>query len=235
MESKLHYKTRVMVILVATICAFLATSLAADTYRWKDKEGKTHYGATVPAEYADQPYDILNNAGIVIEHVERTTTLPPEIIEEEPEATGKQPLISEEVRRIESEKLLLIQYRSEEDIIEALNLEIAQLGYDSRLIRQSLESTSTSIRDQIRQAADQQRAGLPVSENQQKEIAGLYARHGRDERRQTAMLKREERIRTKFQSDLERYRYLTSDAEEPEPESETEPELELDTEPVDQG
>ena len=47
--------------------------LHADTYRWKDKDGKVHYGAVVPAEYADQPYDVLNSAGMVIDHVEDTS------------------------------------------------------------------------------------------------------------------------------------------------------------------
>ena len=50
----------------------------------KDKDGKVHYGASVPAEYADQPYDILNSAGIVIEHVE-DTTVPIDVIEEKKE------------------------------------------------------------------------------------------------------------------------------------------------------
>ena len=59
-----------MAILIAGIISLSATSLAADTYRWKDKDGKVHYGAAVPAEYAHQPYDILNSQGMVIEHVE---------------------------------------------------------------------------------------------------------------------------------------------------------------------
>ena len=72
---------RIVAILIAGIISLSATSLAAETYRWKDKDGKVHYGAAVPAEYADQPYDILNNAGMVIEHVE-DTSIPLEVIAE---------------------------------------------------------------------------------------------------------------------------------------------------------
>ena len=70
MELKLQ---RNVLIAVASSLCLLAVPVAADTYRWKDKEGKVHYGAAVPAEYAEQPYDVLNSAGIVIEHVEDTT------------------------------------------------------------------------------------------------------------------------------------------------------------------
>ncbi len=213
----------IVAVLVTGILSLAAVSVSAETYRWKDKEGKVHYGAIVPAEYAEQPYDILNSAGIVIEHVEDTSIPVDIIIIEEKKELGRQPLISQDERRIQSDKLLVIQYRSEEDITGALDLEIAQLGYDSRLIDQSFESTSTSIRNQIKQAADQQRAGKEISADQQNGIAKLYARRARDEKRRSAVQEREESIRTRFQKDLERYRFLTSENKE------------VDEEQLDQG
>ena len=199
----------IVAVLITGILSLSAVSVSAETYRWKDKDGKVHYGVTIPAEYAEQPYDILNNAGIVIEHVEDTSI--PQAVIEERKILARQPLISEEERRIQSDKLLVVQYESEEDIINALDLEIAQLGYDLRLINQSYESTGTSIRNQIRQAADQQRAGQEISADHQKEIASLYKRRARDERRLSAMKYREENVRTRFQKDLDRYRALTSE------------------------
>ena len=201
-----------LILLVATACSLVAASVSADTYRWKDKDGKVHYGAVVPAEYADQPYDVLNNAGMVIEHVE-DTSIPLEVIAEQ-KIQGRQPLISDEERQRQSDRLLVIQYSSEEDIQKALELEIAQLGYDARLINKSYESANNAIRDQIRQAANQQRANQPISADQQKGIAKLYARRARDETKQKAMQKREDRIRARYQVALERYQFLTSGAEE---------------------
>ena len=208
MESRPKVTSRIAVILIIAIFSFSAMSLSADTYRWKDKEGKVHYGAMVPAEYADQPYDILNSAGMVIEHIE-DTSIPMEVIAEK-KVIERAPLISEEVRQQQSDGLLVIQYSSEEDIIKGLELEISQLGHDTRLIDQSYESTSTAIRDQIRQAADRQRAGQEISKEQQESIARLYSRRARDVQRKSALVTREVRIRARFQKDLERYRILTS-------------------------
>lgn len=203
-------------------CLYLTVSSAfAETYRWKDKDGKVHYGATVPAEYADLPYDILNNAGMVIEHVE-DTSIP---MEKRVEQTSKKraPLISDEERRRASDQLLLVQYRSEEEIDEMLLLEIAQLGYDARIINQSYDSTKKAIREQIKLAADKERAGQTISEDQIKSINKLYARLGRDEKKRISMSIREDRIRTRFEVNLERYRFLTSGTED------------TDEEQVDQG
>jgi hypothetical protein len=198
----------VAIIIAGCLCLSI-TLASADTYRWKDKDGKTHYGAAVPAEYADQPYDVLNNAGIVIERVEDTAM--PMDVRKEQQVKERAPLISEEERRIQSDRILVIQYGSTEDIEKAMELEISQLGYDTRLINQSYASTSTAIRNQIRQAAEQQRANQKITAEQQQGIDKLYARRARDEQKRATLSKREDRIRARFQADLERFRFLTED------------------------
>jgi hypothetical protein len=209
MESR---STRIVAAFTASCLCLAAFSAFAETYRWKDKDGKVHYGAAVPAEYAEQPYDILNKAGMVIEHIE-DTTIPLEVVAEQ-KIQERQPLISQEERRIQSDRLLVIRYRSEEDIANALETQIAQLGYDSRITKQSYESTNNAIRDQIGQAADQQRSNQPISAEQQQGIDKLYARLARDEQKRDIIVRREDRIRARFQADLERYRALTSETKE---------------------
>ncbi len=198
-------------ILAAVVLALTVTSLAADTYRWKDKDGEIHYGESVPAEYADQPYDVLNNQGIVIRHVVDTTAAVDIVAEEKPKKKERGPLISEEERQIQSDRLLLVRYSSEEDILKALELEVSQLGYDTKVINQSYLSTGEAIRSQISQAADQQRAGQTISAEQQKEIDQLYARRAQDKYKQSAIKEREKRIRDRYAAELERYRYLTTE------------------------
>ena len=198
-------------ILMAGVLVLAATSLAADTYRWKDKDGKTHYGSAVPAEYAGQPYDILNKAGMVIDHVEDTSVSMD--VREEIKIQERAPLISQEERAYQYDRLLVIQYRSEEEITQAMAFELAQLEYDKSIIEQSYESTTTAIRAQISQAADQQRANQQIGEEQQNGIDRLYARHASDEEKRLTMSSREDRIRARFQRDLDRYRFLSSGGE----------------------
>ena len=226
MESKPHMtkfsRTKVVAILIAGIFGLAVTSLAANSYRWKDKDGKIHYGAAVPAEYADQPYDILNNAGIVIKHVE-DTSVPLEVIKEKEVKKGRAPLISEEQRQMHSDRLLVSRYSSEEDIVKAQELEIAQLGYDMMIVEKSSKDTAAAIRSQISLAADQQRAGQQLNPAKQKEIGELYTRQKQYDLRRSSLAEREARVRTRFAAELERYRVLTSENKE------------LDQEPADQG
>lgn len=222
---------RIVAILIAGIFGLSVTSLAAETYRWKDKDGKTHYGAVVPAEYADQPYDILNDAGMVIEHIE-DTSIPLEVSAEKKIQQERAPLISEETRQIQTDRLLVIRYSSEEEILKALDMEVAQLKYDKNVINKSFEDTTIAIRGQISQAANQQRAGQPISVEQQKEIEHLYARRVQDEKKRSVMSNRESRIRDRYQAELERYRFLTSQSEESDQENE---QTTADQAPTDNG
>jgi len=218
MESRPHaapaYRRGTAAILTALILVLSLSPLSADSYRWKDKNGEIHYGEAVPPEYADQPYDIINSQGIVIEHVEKPADQV-EIPEEETQVKKKRaPLISEEERRIQSDRLLVIQYSSEDDIQSQLELELAQVGYDRKLMTQSYESTGVALRNQVSQAADKQRAGQPVTAEQEAEIEKLYARLAQDKKQLAANKVREENIRARYAADLERYRFLTSENEE---------------------
>ena len=198
--------------IVAAVLILAATTLAAATYRWKDKDGNVHYGEAVPPEYADQPYDVINDAGLVIERVE-DTTVPEAVREQEKQQEERKPLISEAQRAVQYDRLLVIQYSSEDEIIAALENEVAQLGYDRAIIEQSSVSTVKAIREHIRQAADQQRANQPLSEQQRNSIGQLYARLDADAEKSRALDRREAQIRERFNKDLERYRYLTSEDE----------------------
>lgn len=218
MESSPHttpvHRRGTAAILTTLVLMLSVTPLAADTYRWKDKNGEIHYGEAVPPEYADQPYDVINSQGIVIEHVEDPTERVVATEEKKAEKKEREPLISEEERRIQSDRLLVIRYSSEDDIQKQLELELAQVGYDRKVISQSVDSTSAAIRSQVSQAADKQRAGQDITAEQRTEIDQLYARLAQDKKQLTANRQREERIRTRYAADLERYRFLTSENEE---------------------
>ena len=196
-------------LLQLSLCLCVA-SVSAVTSRWKDKDGNTPYSTAIPTQYSAHPSDVLNAAGMVIERVEDTSV--PQEVRTERKSSERAPLISAEERQRQSDHLLVIQYRSEEDIQHALVLEIAQLGYDSKIFHQSFDSAVTAIRAQVRLAAEKQRAGMQINAKQQKQIDRLYRRIARDEQRISALDRREAKIRARFKSDLDRYRQLTTGA-----------------------
>jgi hypothetical protein len=191
----------------------LATWNAAvgDVYRWVDKDGKVHFSATLPPEFADMPHQIINDAGLLVRSVD------PSAIDAKADAaagdkasTSKDPQWTEEMVQLRSDRLLVLKYHSEEDIIEAMNVEIGNLGYDELMIEQSQASAYKSMVGQIREAADRQRAGLPPDPKTNKAIADLQRRMRQGVKDKELLQEREASIRAVFMTELERYRYLVS-------------------------
>jgi hypothetical protein len=200
-------------VLLALGLVYGAPAVAEDVYRWVDEDGKVHYGRTLPPEYANKPYDILNAQGVVIERV--TDPLARQkapkdekgkvVVQEEPDE-GDDDLL-------QSDQLLVLRYHSIEEIEEAMEVEVAQLKYDTLLINQSRASAMTALVGQVRSAANRQRAGLPVEAETENDINSLRQSIRRSERSLAALQEREEKIRASFLGHLERYRYLQAGGE----------------------
>lgn len=204
-----------MLILAAGLFA-APLALAQNLYRWVDEEGKVHFTTTLPPEAADRPYDIYSASGILLERVADPRALLQQQ-REEAQAAGAvkkpKPLYSEEEKQNIADRLLLLKYRSEEEIAEAMNLELDHLKYDERIIEASQKSLENSLAEQVRAAANRQRAGLPIEETQERDIDVLRKRLRDNEESIAGLVARKQKIREDFDSELMRYRRLTAETE----------------------
>ena len=198
---------------------FLATNAsAAEVYRWVDENGEVHYSESLPPNFQDQGHDVLNERGIVTDEDLSLTPPPPvEVPDEEQlqelprDSSGMQrpkALYSEAELQRRMDNFLMLRYGSEQEITDAMNVEIKQLDYDRRLLTTTRESIEEAYRGQISQAANRQRAGQQVAENTAIEINRLQARLAENSRSLDSMEIREVDIRAEFGKQMERYRFL---------------------------
>lgn len=192
-------------------------------YRWVDADGNIHYTESLPPDYRDTGHDVLNEQGMVVDENQRLT--PQQAAESKSEDEVKteeaaelprdssglprpKPLYTEAEKQQRMDNFLMLRYESEQEITDAMNVEIKQLNYDRRLIEGSQASIEESWRGQVREAANRQRAGQAVDAGVQREIAKLRGEMGQNRRELEALEAREKKIRTDFQAQLERYRFL---------------------------
>jgi hypothetical protein len=102
----------------------------------------------------------------------------------------------------------MLRYESEQEIIDAMNVEIKQLNYDRRLLEGSRASTEVAYRGQVRVAAERQRAGQVVDADTAREIRKLRKALATNGASLAGLQQREETIRSEFGKQLERYREL---------------------------
>lgn len=219
MEARLKSAIIIAITAGAIAAAPWAAQLdAAEVYRWVDENGEVHYSESLPPDHKDRGHDVLNQQGIVVDEGRKLTPKPPPAAprKDEPQelprdASGlprPRALYSETEMQQRMDNFLMLRYESEQEILDAMNVEIKQLNYDRRLLEGSRASTNQAYRGQIRVAAERQRAGLPVEAGTTREISKLRSDLAKNSESLEGLQKREDVIRSDFDKQLERYRYL---------------------------
>lgn len=189
-------------------------------YRWVDEEGNVHYSESLPPNWQGETHDELGQDGIVRD--EDVSHAPPPPEEEEPDPDdGKAelprdqsglprpgPRYTDAEKQQHMDRLLMLRYHSEAELVEAMDIEINQLKYDERLLTATRTSLEASLRSNVDLAGHRQRAGLDVKEDSLREIASIRAQLNENQRSLQGLQKREEKIRADFTRDIERYREL---------------------------
>jgi hypothetical protein len=200
----------------------LTVSVQAQVYKWVDENGEVHYSETLPPDFKDKQHDVLDNTGLTRQ--KNQTLIPPPPV---PSAATAQP---DELPRDKSgmqrptpkynatqikqqqDAFLLLRYDSDQEILDAMEVEIKQLGYDAQLLSGSRSSLQDAYRGNIAEAADQQRAGQEVDPKLIAEINRLKLELARNSVVTATLNEREAVIREKFGQELVTYRRLTAEA-----------------------
>lgn len=106
------------------------------------------------------------------------------------------------------DSFLMLRYESEQEILDAMSVEIKQLNYDRRLLEASQASTDAAFRGLVKVAADRQRAGLEVERETTRGINQNRSELASIQAALEGLQQREDAIRADFEKQLERYRYL---------------------------
>jgi len=192
-------------------------------YRWVDEEGNVHYTETLPPDFKDKKTDVLDRQGLVRETDQSLVPPPPKPMAEKNPAKGELPRDKSGLKRpdprytdseLQKQKdaLLVLRYDSEEEIMDALNVEIRQLAYDANLVSTSRSSLDTAYSGSLRELADRQRAGVALPPEDIKAIENMKRKMAENDQNLAEIKTREDEIRSKFEEELERYRYLVAEA-----------------------
>jgi len=217
MEHKIS-KAVFSVLLFSAALMTTGSVMAQKVYRWVDENGEVHYTQSLPPDFQDKKHDVLNERGIVLEEGESLVPPPPppKVEEDDPgelprDSSGlkrPKPLYTEEQKQEKMDRFLLLRYDSEQEIEDAMTVEIKQLEYDRRLMQQSRDSMLQAYTGQIKQAANRQRSGTEVEQEDIASIMKLQARLEINDGELASLKARENDIRKNFGAELERYRYL---------------------------
>lgn len=202
----------VILALAGSLALVAATGLAAEpgggkTYRWKDKDGVTHIGDSIPPEYASQAHEELNNRGVPVRSQPRELT--PE------EAAAEQKRAAEEARRRQWDSYLLTTYTKVADIEMLRDERVAQIDGQIELARSSIAATDQRLAtlrqrlDNFKPYSAKPNARRVPDQLAEEVVRALSERRLMQGRLDTRVRDRAEQVAS-FESDIARYRELTT-------------------------
>jgi hypothetical protein len=201
-------------LLAVLLCAVSSTSMAGALYKWVDENGNVRYSDRMPPDQKKNKHQQLSSQGLVL--TTRDAARSPEEIAIETESKRKLEEQQREEARIKSiqdkhDRVLMLTFSSEEEIEAARDDRMQAVESVIRLINSSIETTQGQLDGLTNRA---QEAYISKS----KEIPGGLAQkiehferkiESRDAQLQLK-LSDKEKVRQKYEADLDRYRLLRS-------------------------
>lgn len=198
-------RMRLTLLALSLLLASAACLAQEDThrYRWVDASGNLHLSDNLPADAAHLGYDLINQYGRVLEHVEGDKSA------KDIAAAKKEADAAETARKQQlADQRMLAAYPTEADLIAGQkdHLQLMNLRMDST--RMSMQSQIEGLAGMLDQAAGYSQRGQPVPANLKEEIA---AQRKVVQKQRTWIENQEAKIAEsaqQFERDLARYREL---------------------------
>ncbi len=193
--------------LILLACLAHPAVWAGKIVKWVDDQGVTHYGTTIPPEYAQKGHEELNERGIKIKHVDRAPT-PEEIArKQELEALRREQerIVAEQRAR---DQVLLNMFRNEDDLIMVRDGKLAQIDGQVRIKKARVEQLKQRLSKWQAAAAARERRGKKPTPKQLENLANIQSQLENTYAGIVEKKADKKRIAAKYAYELERFRQL---------------------------
>lgn len=195
--------------LIAVFIAGIAFSfpVAAKMYKWVDDKGTTHYGETIPPEYAHKDRSELDKSGRVIEKKE---VLTPEERRAGEEADAKKRADDEAaLERKRRDKALVNTYSNEKEIDLARNRNLQQVEARINSVNSQLKMAEGNLAGLKKEADGYNAAGKKVPASLQEDLHESQARLSKLQQDMEKAKAEKAALDARYDADKARYKELT--------------------------
>ncbi len=208
MRTTFRHQNPALLMLAVVLLAPLPA--AAAIYKWVDKDGNTHFGSSIPPEYAkeDTKKERVNERGQTIEIVQEKEKTPEQLAEEKRLAEEEAARQKELERRRTHDRLLVTSYESVDQLEMTRDGKIRALEGQITVADGQIREREALLERQRARAAELERGGGKVDDKLLKNIATTEEQIARNQKRIAALRADQEQIRAQFDEDIARYREL---------------------------
>ena len=196
--------------LVLMLVLFAAGSVHAGPklYKWVDKQGVTHYGSTIPPEYAAQQSEQIDDRGNVVK-VQQAEKTPEQLAAEAKAQQAVQAQAQAAADATAHDKVLLDTYTSTTDMERDRDSKLAAIDAQVNVFNGTIGGLQTTIADLQDRANELASKNKPVTPQLQKQIDNAKAQLIANQQGLLAEQKHKQDVSAQFVADIARYKQLT--------------------------
>ena len=196
----------------AALCAAISMNVEAKLYKWVDKNGQTHYGETIPPEYADRDTKTLKNGRVS----DRSETFDNDKVNAAKKETPEDKAAMEGRRKDEA---LLNSFTTEKEIDLARDRSLLQIEARINSYTTLIKSAKTTL-DELHQESDNRtKKGWKIPQSLTDDIAAAEERVAKLQRDLDNSQKESEAVKARYEGEKRRFRELKGKAQVPAAES----------------
>jgi hypothetical protein len=190
-----------LLVASAALCTFFCFNAEAKLYKWVDEKGTTHYGETIPPEYANRDTKQLDK-GRVTDRKETFDT--DKLNSKKPETVEDKAVI--EARR--HDEALLNSYSNEKEIDLARDRNLMQIEARINSYNTVIKSAKESLDDLHRESDSRTKSGKKVPQSLTDDIASSEARIAKLQKDRETNQKEMDSVKARYEADKLHYREL---------------------------
>lgn len=203
------HKSRILIALIAGLSMSLPAS--AKLYKWVDDQGTTHYGETVPPEYADKDRSELNKSGRVVKTQEFLT---PEELKAERASKAQAEAEQRETEKlkldaIRHDKMLVNTYSSSSEIDLARKRNLQQVELRINGINSQIKILNDNLVGLQKEAEGYTKRNRPIPPSLQEDLKETEIRMEKLRKDLEKPAAEKAALEARFDADKARYHELT--------------------------
>lgn len=188
------------------VCALCSMQAEAKLYKWVDDSGTTHYGETIPPEYANKDATRFSDKGTVEKHIEKLTPQEQSArAEEEAKKAAAKQSATETKRR---DNALLSTFSNEQEIDLARDRGLQQIEARINSFTTMLKSAQDSLAALHKEEEGLQKQNKAIPKSLVEDISEGEARVAKLQKDLSQNEQESANVKARFEADKLRYREL---------------------------
>jgi chromosome segregation ATPase len=193
-------KTKFLIATTIFVAAFCINA-EAKLYKWVDKNGTTHYGETIPPEYADRDTKQLSNGRVT----DRDETFNSQQLNSAKKDTPEEKAAKETRRRDDA---LLNSFTNEKEIDLSRDRSLLQIEARINSYTTMIKSAQTTVDDLHKEKDNRTQKGWKIPQSLTDDIASAEERVAQLQKDLESSQKESETVKARYAADKQRFREL---------------------------